>query len=95
MLDKCLEQFWAETTVITSKSRLALTGVAIVSIQAGATVLARIGLALILLLLTVQSHPASFTLTDVTVHNTEEVIMYYFNCNNSKPFSRVYTLIMI
>lgn len=32
LLDKCLEQFWAETTVITFKSRLAQTGVAIVSI---------------------------------------------------------------
>lgn len=55
-------------SVITSESRLALAGVAIMSVQTGATILARTGLALILFLLTVLSHPASFTLTAVPLH---------------------------
>lgn len=53
---------------ITSESRLALTGVAIMPVNTGATILAWTGLALILFLLTVLSHPASFTVTKVTLH---------------------------
>lgn len=51
------------SVIITSESRMALTGVAIVTIHTGAAVLAWTGLALILFLLTVLPHPASFTVT--------------------------------
>lgn len=54
--------------IITSESRLALAGVAIMSVHTDATILARTGLALILFLVAVLSHPASFTLTTVPLH---------------------------
>lgn len=54
-------------TIHTFESRLALTGVTIVSVNTGTTVLAWIGLTLILFLFTVFSYPASFTLTMVSM----------------------------
>lgn len=54
--------------IITSESRLALAGVAVMPIHAGAAILARTGLAFVFFLLTVLSHPASLTLTNVASH---------------------------
>lgn len=62
--------------IITSESRLTLTRVAIMSINAGAAVLARTRLALILLLLAVLSHPTSFTLTVVPEHKRKACTGY-------------------
>lgn len=54
-------------TVHTSESRLTQAGVAIMSVHAGATMLARTGLALVPFLVTLLSHPAGFTLTTIPV----------------------------
>lgn len=54
--------------LITFEAKLALTGVTIVSIHTGATILARTWLALILFVLTVLSHPAGITVTHVPLH---------------------------
>lgn len=58
---------YVHLTVITSESRVAHAREAVMSVHTGAIVMARIWLALVLFLLTVFSHPASFTLTMVPV----------------------------
>lgn len=67
MRNKLMKQNTA--VVLTSESRLAQASVAVVSIQTGAVVQARIRLALILLPLTVLPFPARCALTDVAMHN--------------------------
>lgn len=76
-------------TILTSESSLAHAGVAVVSIQTGAAVLARTGLALILLQLTVFPHPARCTLANVAVHsarNFNDFLMTDLDCESCKFF---------
>lgn len=70
-----MSSYWKKkkkTTFITSESRLALTDVFVMPIHAGAAVLARFGLAFVFFLLTVSSHPASLTLTNVALHKKKK-----------------------